>query len=292
MIRNVSNRPHTSSALAMMLILLAAAPPSSAFDAVTEAAVDAAVTGDHRTTEAKARDVFRKPKEVLDFLGFRSDMTVVEIWPGGGWYTSILAPALRDGGTLYAAQYSVNPRYGYQRRYFGTFMTMLGNNPELYDRVKVTHLSLPYQLEVAPPGSADLVVTFRNVHNWLTPGYGGGRYADAAFTAMYDALKPGGTLGIVDHRWPDPDTEDPDHRSGYISRERTISLAEAAGFRLVAESDILANPKDTHEHPRGVWTLPPTLALGDKDRDKYLAIGESDRFLLKFQKPLELPAAD
>ena len=289
---NISKVTRTLCGLAVAVLLLAANTPSSAFDTVTEAAVNAAINGDHRTPEAKARDVFRKPKEVLDFLGFRSDMTVVEIWPGGGWYTSILAPALRDNGTLYAAQYSVNPRYGYQRRYFGTFMTMLGSNPELYDRVKVTHLSLPYQLEVAPPGSADLVVTFRNVHNWFTAGYGKGRYADAAFTAMYDALKPGGVLGIVDHRWPDPATEDPDHRNGYISRELTISSAEAAGFRLVAESDILANPRDTHEHPRGVWTLPPTLALGDQDRDKYLAIGESDRFLLKFRKPAELPAAD
>jgi len=104
---------------------------------------------------------------------------------------------------------------------------------------------------------------------------------------MYDALKPGGVLGIVDHRWPDPDTEDPDHGNGYISKELTISLAEAAGFKLVGESDILANPKDTHDHPRGVWTLPPTLALGDEDRDKYIAIGESDRFLLKFEKPVE-----
>lgn len=285
MTNNVSKASRRASTLGVLMILLAAATPSAAFDAATEAAVDAAINGDHRTPEAKARDVFRKPKEVLGFLGFRSDMTVVEIWPGSGWYTSILAPALKERGTFYAAQYSVNPRYGYQRRYFGAFMTMLGNNPDLYRQVRVTHLSLPYQLEVAPPGTADLVVTFRNVHNWLTAGYGKGRFADAAFTAVYDALKPGGVLGIVDHRWPDPATEDPDHRNGYISRELTIALAEAAGFRLVAESDILANPKDTHDHPQGVWTLPPTLALGDKDREKYLAIGESDRFLLKFEKP-------
>ncbi|MGD9342155.1 MAG: methyltransferase, partial [Chromatiales bacterium] len=224
---------------------------------------------------------------VLDFLGFSSDMTVVEIWPGGGWYSKILAPALSERGEFYAAQYSVNPAFGYQRRYFGAFLTMLGETPDLYRDVKVTHLSLPYQLEIAPAGSADLVVTFRNVHNWVGRGYASGRYAGVAFTAMYDALKPGGVLGIVDHRWPDPDTEDPDHGNGYISKELTISLAEAAGFKLVGESDILSNPKDTHDHPRGVWTLPPTLALGDEDRDKYIAIGESDRFLLKFEKPVE-----
>ncbi len=270
-----------------MALLLALSIPAQAFDAATEAAVDAAISGDHRPAEDKARDVYRKPKEVLDFLGFRSDMTVVEIWPGGGWYTKILAPALKDQGTFYAAQYSVNPQFGYQRRYFGTFLTMLGEMPKLYRQVIVTHLSLPYQLEIAPHGSADMVVTFRNVHNWVGRNYGGGRFADVAFNAVFDALKPGGVFGIVDHRWPDPDTEDPEHASGYISKELTIALAESAGFELVDESDMLANPKDTHDHPQGVWTLPPTLALGDTDRDKYLAIGESDRFLLKFRKPAE-----
>jgi predicted methyltransferase len=280
------SRSGTVSSLALML-LLAAALPARAFDPATEAAVDAAIGGEHRSAEDKVRDVYRKPKEVLDFLGFRSDMTVVEVWPGTGWYTRILAPALKERGTFYAAQYSVNPRFGYQRRYFGTFLTMLGEKPDLYRQVKVTHLSLPYQLEIAPPGSADMVLTFRNVHNWVGRNYGSGRYADIGFTAMYDVLKPGGVLGIVDHRWPDPATEDPDHANGYISRELTVSLAEAAGFRLVGESDILANPRDSHEHPQGVWTLPPTLALGDKDREKYLAIGESDRFLLKFEKPAD-----
>ena len=285
------DHPLTASRVAAaslaLTALLAVASPAAALDPATEAAVDAAINGDHRPAEDKARDVYRKPKQVLDFLGFRSDMTVVEIWPGGGWYTRILAPALKERGTFYAAQYSVNPRYGYQRRYFGNFLTMLGDKPDLYRQVVVTHLSLPYQLEIAPHGSADMVVTFRNVHNWVARGYDSGRFADVAFTAVYDALKPGGIFGIVDHRWPDPATEDPEHRNGYLSKELTMALAESAGFEFVAESDILANPRDTHEHPQGVWTLPPTLALGDKDRDKYVAIGESDRFLLKFRKPLE-----
>jgi predicted methyltransferase len=279
--------PRRILASLILTVLVGATSSAQAFDLATEAAVDAAINGDQRTAEDKARDVYRKPKEVLDFFGFRSDMTVVEIWPGGGWYTKILAPALKDHGTFYAAQYSVNPAYGYQRRYFGEFLTMLGQDPKLYRQVQVTHLSLPYQLEVAPKGSADMVVTFRNVHNWVGRNYGGGRFADVAFTALFDALKPGGILGIVDHRWPDPTTEDAEHRNGYISKELTIALAESAGFVLVGESDILANPKDTHEHPQGVWTLPPTLALGDQDRDKYVAVGESDRFLLRFQKPVE-----
>lgn len=276
-----------TAALALALLITGPSQTYAAFDATTEAALDAAINGEHRTAEAKARDRYRKPKETLEFLGFRSDMTVLEIWPGSGWYTQILAPALKDQGTFYAAQYSVNPPYGYQRRYFGSFLTMLGEHPDLFRKVRVTHLSLPYELDVAPAGSADMVVTFRNVHNWVNNNYGGGKYAHLGFQLMYDALKPGGILGIVDHRWPDPATEDPLAPGGYISKERTIALAETAGFELVDESDLLANPKDTHDHPQGVWSLPPSLAGDDKDRDKYLGIGESDRFLLKFRRPVQ-----
>ena len=256
-------------------------------DSKTEALVDAAIAGEHRSEENKARDRYRKPKDVLDFLDLRSDMTVVEIWPGGGWYTQILAPVLREEGHFYAAQFSVNARYGYQRRAFGDFLKMLGEKPDIYRDVVVTHLDLPYQLNIAPRESVDMVVTFRNVHNWVMALLGSGKYKDVAFEAMYDALKPGGTLGIVDHKWPDPSTEDPISANGYISEERTIELAEKAGFRFVGRSDMLRNPKDTRDHPRGVWTLPPVMALGDENREKYLAIGESDRFLLKFVKPKE-----
>jgi predicted methyltransferase len=273
--------------LAIVLLAAGTGPAHAAFDTATAAALDAAISGEHRDDKAKARDRYRKPRETLEFLGFQSNMTVVEVWPGTGWYTQVLAPALKDAGVFYAAQYSTNPRYGYQRRYFGGFLTTLGENPNLYRQVKVTHLSLPYQLTIAPPGSADMVVTFRNVHNWVSEGYGSGRYAHLGFQAMYDALKPGGILGIVDHRWPDAADEDPLAENGYISRERTVALAEAAGFVLAGESGILRNPKDTHDHPQGVWSLPPSLASGDADGEKYLAIGESDRFLLKFKKPDE-----
>lgn len=253
-------------------------------DPVTNAALDAALGGEHRSTENKARDVYRHPKETLTFFGFRSDMTVVEVWPGGGWYTEILAPALRDNGKLYAAQYGVNPPFAYQRRYFGEFMSKVGTTPDLYREVTVTALDFPYELRIAPAGSADLVVTFRNVHNWAGEGYG----QDATrlgYLAMFDALKPGGVLGVVDHRWPDPKTEDPSAANGYLSEQRVIADAEKAGFRFVGRSEINSNPKDTHNHPEGVWTLPPSLALGDTDREKYLAIGESDRMTLKFVKP-------
>jgi predicted methyltransferase len=264
----------------------AATNAEEALDAATDQALDAALAADHRSEENKARDRYRHPKETLAFFGFRSDMTVVEVWPAGGWYTEILAPALKDKGKLYAAQYSVNPPFAYQRQYFGTFMTKLGTDPDAYAAVTVTSLDFPYELEVAPRESADLVLTFRNVHNWLGEGYG----ADSArlgFVAMFDALKPGGTLGIVDHRWPDPDNEDPLAANGYVSEERVIRAAEAAGFEFAGRSDVNRNPRDAHNHPQGVWTLPPTLALGDQDRDRYLEIGESDRFTLKFVKPVE-----
>ena len=253
-------------------------------DATTGTALDAAIAGDHRSDANKARDESRRPKETLAFFGFRSDMTVVEIWPGGGWYTEILAPALKDAGKLYAAQYTVNPSYAYQRRYFGAFLSKLGAKPGVFRDVEITTLDFPYALAIAPAGSADMVLTFRNAHNWVNPGYGT-QSAPLAFEVMFDVLKPGGVLGIVDHRWHDPKTEDPNADNGYISEERMIKLAEAAGFELAARSDMNRNPKDKHEHPEGVWTLPPSLALGDKDREKYVAIGESDRMTLKFVKP-------
>jgi predicted methyltransferase len=284
--RNLKTCCLSAVAFCLMVIPMLSAIASDTLDASSAAALDAAISGDHRSAENKARDKFRHPKETLAFFGFRSDMTVVEVWPGSGWYTEILAPALQSRGRLYAAQYSANPPFAYQRRYFGEFLSKLGTSPAVFKDVNVTALDFPYQLQIAPPGSADLVVTFRNVHNWASPGYG----EDAmrlGYRAMFDALKPGGVLGIVDHRWPDPKTEDPAAENGYLSEQRVIKDAENAGFRFVARTEINSNPKDTHDYPEGVWTLPPSLALGDADRDKYLAIGESDRMTLKFIKPGE-----
>ncbi len=246
-----------------------------------------AIAGEHREAADRARDVYRKPYATLEFLGLRDDMTVVEIWPGAGWYTEILAPVLKDTGTFYAAQFGVNPPYGYQRRAMGAFLSTLGANPNLYRQVTVTEFALPYALRLAPPASADMVLTFRNVHNLVMDLNDNGAYTGIAMKAAYDALKPGGIFGVVDHEWDDPATEDASSANGYISRQRTVDLVTEAGFELLASSEILRNPKDTKDHPQGVWTLPPTFAAGEQDRARYAAIGESDRFLLKFVKPLE-----
>ncbi len=271
----------------ILAITMASSSALAAFDKKTEAALDQAIQGEHREDIDKSRDQYRKPKEVLDFMGFRSDMTVVEIWPGAGWYADILAPALKDDGQYYAAQYNMNGPYGYQRRGLGAFLTKMGKNPKLFRDVVVTEFDLPYALEVGPKASADMVLTFRNVHNLVMPIYGSGKYAELSFQAIYDALKPGGVLGVVDHQWDDVATEDPLSENGYISKERTIKLAESAGFKLVDSSEILRNPKDVKEYKYGVWTLPPVLALKEEDKEKYQAIGESDRFLLKFEKPVK-----
>jgi predicted methyltransferase len=270
--------------LHLPFLSLASQAAGHELDPTTNAALDSAMAGEHRSAENRARDKFRHPKETLAFFGFRSDMTVVEIWPGGGWYTEILAPALRENGKLYAAQYSVNPTYAYQRRYFGAFLTKAGEAPDVYRDVTITAFDFPYDLDIAPSGTADLVVTFRNAHNWVGRGYPKVSAA-LAFQAMFDALKPGGVLGIVDHRWPDAGNEDPAAENGYISEERLIAFAEEAGFEFAGRSDINRNSKDTHDHPEGVWTLPPSLALDDQDREKYLSIGESDRLTIKFVKP-------
>lgn len=278
--------PIVSKTMLLLAFAVTANPALGDLDHATSTALDNAIKGEHRSAENKARDKYRHPKETLSFFGFRSDMTVVEIWPGGGWYSEILAPALKDEGTFYAAQYSVNPPYAYQRRYFGAFLTKLGDTPDIYRDVIVTALDFPYELDIAPRGTADLVVTFRNAHNWVSAGYPDGS-AELAFKTMYDALKPGGVLGIVDHHWPDAENEDAVSENGYISEERLIAFAVAAGFKFAGRSDVNRNPKDTHDHPEGVWTLPPSLALEDKDRDKYLAIGESDRLTIKFVKSAE-----
>ncbi len=278
---------HRSSCLAGWFVALALASLQCTVAAQpgTSAALDAALGGEHRSAANKARDRYRHPKETLEFFGLRPDMTVVEIWPGPGWYTEILAPVLRDRGKLYAAHYGTAPPFPYQTREMDAFAAKVRSSPAVYDKVTVTRLGFPDELEIAPAGTVDLVVTFRNVHKWFQDGYGPPNAAELALKAIFTALKPGGVLGIVDHRWPNPETEDPRARSGYISERRVVEYAEKAGFDLVGSSDVNDNPLDTHDHPEGVWTLPPDLALGERDRDKYLAIGESDRFTLKFVKP-------
>lgn len=231
-----------------------------------------AVAGPQRTPAFTARDRYRHPLQGLEFFGLQPDMSVVEIWPSGGWWTEILAPYLRAHGKYYAAIE--------QSSEDATFRDKLAAGPQYYDRVVVTRAGPPDHWQIAPPGSVDLVLTFRNVHNWLAGGY-----EKDMFAAMYRALKPGGVLGLEEHRAAAGTTRADWVKSGYVSEDFVIGLARQAGFQLVAKSEISANPKDTKNYPAGVWTLPPTLTLGQKDRAKYLAIGESDRMTLKFVKP-------
>ncbi|HVS27272.1 MAG TPA: methyltransferase [Burkholderiales bacterium] len=248
----------------------------------TEALLDQVIDGAHRDPKNKARDIYRHPKETLLFFGLKPNMIVVEIWPGGGWYTEILAPVLRDKGRLYAASFAVNAKNTPEFRVEieRDYLKKLSQHPEIYNRIIRTQLQAPEYVNIGPHGKADMVLTFRNVHNWAKDGN-----AEATFKAFYDVLKPGGILGVIDHR-AKPGTPLQDMiRSGYLTEELVIGLAKGAGFKLAAKSEINANPKDTKDHPKGVWTLPPMLRLGDQDREKYLAIGESDRMTLKFVKP-------
>jgi len=203
---------------------------------------------------------------------------VVEIWPGGtGFWTEILAPYLHDKGTYYAAVSEGTSDEA--RKGNTTFAAKLAAHPEIYGKVIVTTFAGDRH-EIAPAGSADLIVTFRNLHNWMAD-----HDAEAAFRAFYTALKPGGILGIEDHRGLATAAQDPEAKSGYVRQDYAIALVEAAGFKFLGSSEVNANPRDTKDYPAGVWALPPTYRLGDVDRAKYQAIGESDRFVLKFVKP-------
>lgn len=244
--------------------------------------LDKALAGQHRGDSAK-RDQYRHPKETLEFFQVQSNHHVVEIWPGGGgWYTRVLAPYLRDEGKLYAAQYSPDTESAYRQRSMKSFNEKLAKNPEVFDKVSVTVFNPPDKFDMAPEGTVDRVLTFRSLHNWLGAG-------DEAvlemFKAFHKVLKPGGKLGVVDHRLPEDRDQSKEMRSGYVKQSYAIKMAEAAGFKLEASSEINANPKDTADHPKGVWTLLPTLTLKDENRDKYLSIGESDRMTLLFVKP-------
>ncbi|HEY6917269.1 MAG TPA: methyltransferase [Allosphingosinicella sp.] len=242
-------------------------------------ALKSAVASPARKPANAARDAYRHPLETLTFFGVKPSDTVVEIWPGGGWYTEILAPYLASGGgTLYAAA----PDNG-----LGGTKKLMEANPALYGGIKTaTFPVFDGAGTPVPAGSADVVLTFRNVHNWRM-GYqrDGQDYSAEAFRQIFAMLKPGGTLGIVDHRLPENADAAREKSSGYIKPSTIRRLAEEAGFRFAGESNVNANPKDTADHPQGVWTLPPTFALKDVDREKYVAIGESDRMTMKFVKP-------
>lgn len=243
--------------------------------------LEEAVNSEYRTPKNKERDIYRHPGETLAFFGLKPNMTVVEISPGGGWYMEILAPYLATEGKYIA---SIFPEGGrpYMTEMNSKIMEWLNRYPLIKEKTTLTTFSSPKHLDIAPEGSADMVLTFRNVHNW-TANKGG----DDAFRAFYKALKPGGILGVVEHRASPKVKKDPAYKSGYVHEKEVIRMAEKAGFKLEAKSEINANPKDTKSHPEGVWTLPPVLRLGEKDKEKYMAIGESDRMTLKFVKPLK-----
>jgi predicted methyltransferase len=245
------------------------------------AQLERAIAGPHRSDANRARDAHRHPRETLQFFGVRPDMTVVEIWPGAGWYTEILAPLLREGGKYYAAHFHLDgggPRYR-QASLLG-YREMLASRPHLYNKVTVTAFEAPRHSAIAPAGSANLVLTFRNVHNWSAA-----KSDEASFRAFHEALKPGGVLGVVEHRARDGTPLEQMIKTGYMTEAYVIALAERVGFRFAGKSEVNANPRDTKDHLRGVWTLPPTFRLGDQERAKYRAIGESDRMTLKFIKP-------
>jgi predicted methyltransferase len=267
---------------AALLIACAAAsalPQRAGLSAVRQEALKAAIAAPGRTPANVARDTYRHPLQTLSFFGVRPSDTVVEIWPGGGWYTEILAPYLRqDGGNYWAAD-TANA--------FGGMTRMMTADPARYGgiRTAIFPAFAPADGRVLD-GTADVVLTFRNVHNWQAGSrHNRQDYAEEAFRQMFAMLRPGGTLGVVEHRLPESADIARERTSGYIKVSTVRRLAEAAGFRFVAASEVNANPRDTTDYPQGVWTLPPTYALGDQDRARYAAIGESDRMTLRFVRP-------
>jgi len=273
--------PSTLSVRSVLLVMLTALTVSGqAADAQDPLA--AAIASPSRTPKFTGRDQYRHPLETLRFFGLQPNQTVVEIWPGRGWYMEILAPYLREHGKYYAAIEAPDvPGAGQEAKDDAAALRKrIADDPSHLGKVVVTELHPPQLTEICPPGTADVVLTFRNVHNWLETGD-----QQAQFNAFFKALKPGGVLGVVEHRANPGTTLEQMRKSGYMDEDYIKKLAATAGFRFDAESPINHNPKDTKDYPKGVWTLPPTLTLGDKDREKYLAIGESDRMTLRFVKP-------
>ena len=247
------------------------------------------IAGAHRSDENKARDVFRHPKETLQFFGLAVGQTVIEITPGGGWYTEILAPAMMNDGRYVAAIIDPNSvasegAKAYYAKNNQAFRDKLAANPDLYGQAEIVEISMAAP-SFGADNSADLVVTFRNVHNWV-----GQDATQAMFDGFFKVLKPGGVLGVVEHRAKADETRELKEvaKTGYFPESAVIEMATKAGFQLADKSEINANPNDTKDHPNGVWTLPPSLNMKDvpeADQAKYQAIGESDRMTLKFVKP-------
>jgi len=270
--------------LRSIAIVLAAAFAHPAVSDTFEQRVADAAVGDHRSEANVARNEYRHPVETLAFFGFEDGMSALEIWPGGGWYTEVLAPAIRGHGTFTIASWDPevegqpNYRYELPKRLQARFDA----RPDLYDEVRTVYFSPPESASLGPADSYDRIFTFRNTHGWIQGGQ-----AEAIFAEFARVLKPGGVLGVVQHRAPEGTDAAEWAPRGYVPESAVRTLAEQAGLEFLAASEINANPKDTRDHPEGVWTLPPGYALGDVDREKYAAIGESDRMTLTFRKPPE-----
>jgi predicted methyltransferase len=262
-----------SATLALGIGAISAAPTPA-----PDPGLIAAVSDSGRTAAFVARDKARHPAEELAFFGINPKQTVVELWPGGGYWTEILGPYLAKGeGTYYAALNAPGDKeedVGVQR-----WRTRVAAQKDRLGTIHETMIGAGHY-DIAPPGTADLVVTFRNLHNVIDDGT-----ADQVLAAAFKALKAGGILGVEDHRGRTDKPQDPKAKDGYVREDYAVALIKKAGFVLVGSSEINANPKDTKDWVDGVWTLPPTLSQKDKDREKYIAIGEADNFVLKFQKP-------
>ena len=257
----------------------AAATPVAQTPAALPKSVEEAVADtNYRTPTNRDRDAYRHPIETLNFFGLKPEMTVIELSPGAGWYTEIVAPLVAENGKYIGTSFprGVN---SYADGYMAKLDAYLSAHPELQSKTSFVPFVPGKQMDLGE-NQADLVLTFRNVHNWMDGGH-----QQAVFNAAFKALKPGGVFGIVEHRANAKGKKDAKGSSGYVLEKDVIAWAKKAGFKLEAKSEINANPKDTKNYEKGVWTLPPSLALGDKDREKYVAIGESDRMTLKFVKP-------
>ena len=269
--------PARSFAAVQPLLLAAALFVTSACALAADVSkIDQIMAGPQRSDTNRARDVYRHPKETLAFFGVKPESTVIEIWPGGGWYTEILSPLQREKGK-YIAAFPAQSVKGLQ-----TFKDKLAKYPDLYDKTVIMPLGIPDKWNIRPEGGADVVLTFRNVHNWINDNL-----TDKFMVAFFEALKPGGVLGIVEHRAKPGTTPKESDATGYVAEAWIIERAQAAGFKLDARSEINANPNDTKDYAKGVWTLPPALTLGETDKAKYQAIGESDRMTLRFVKPMK-----
>ncbi len=269
-----------AAAIVGLTIVFAGAQKSAFAQGGGPANLQALAAGGQRSPANRARDPYRHPLEVLAFFGVPDNAAVVEILPGAsGYWTEILAPYLRERGRYIAAINDKDSPTPEAQRDTNDFESKIAADPANYGKIEIVEFH-PGAKEIAPAGTADFVLTFRNIHNWMAAGT-----ADQVFQTFFRALKPGGILGVEEHRGRADQPQDPAAKSGYVRQDYAIALAEAAGFKFVAASEVNANPKDTKDYPVGVWALPPTYRLKDQDRGKYAAIGESDRFVLKFVKP-------